>query len=546
MRKLIILLLLIFALPLVNKAQLDNENYDRLSTTHILVLYSGDKYNDDIKKLFLKQKRSDKYNEHQVSKQILHLPIEAKYLREAEKMTYILESLKKEEIPKLIIEKWYSRESNGNMNLSLIHSRGRYNADDYDYSDAQLTKRGSTNLKDYGNKLIDKTYIIVSEIDDIESAREWKNSKSHGYTSKNHSYVFKLDFNPIVREKIYETWIYDDDPQETKDNKNLIFQKINFPLKNITHIYKKLDYTQSNENKNNIFFKYKSDSELFTEMINASYHEVMQDLSTNFEDFMVKTYIEKTSPLSAKIGLKESLSVDQRFFVYEFIWDESKDKAIAKRKAIIRASKISDNRRIAEGHSLSSNFYQTAGWSIEKGMLIEQKNDLGISLTAGWENGVMGGFALRADMRTGSLTNIPALYIFADLNLSNKEYDIFSKENSVTFTKFTVGIAKGFNFAYNFELIPFVSYGMEYALFSESVDIENNDSEDRLNTNLFKIGSALSMNLTHNIQVFGNISYYLTFGDVTAGKDTKLDMSWTDIFEDRKGITSMLGLRILF
>jgi hypothetical protein len=132
MRIILLFFVLILNLPLASNAQVVDENYDRLSTI------------------------------------------------------LILKQLHKENIPKLAVEKWYNRQADGSMDLRLLHKRGRYNADDYDSSLAQLIKRVNTNLKYYGNKLINKTYVILSEIHDIERARDRKKSKTHGYSADNH------------------------------------------------------------------------------------------------------------------------------------------------------------------------------------------------------------------------------------------------------------------------------------------------------------------------------------------------------------------------
>lgn len=554
MRKILISLIFIILFPFITFSQINDESYDRLSISHVLVLYNGDRYNQQIEKQFINQRRSDKYDAHQVEQQVIYLPQNSKHLDMNSKLTKIYQVLKDKKIPKAIIAKWYNRKKDGSMNLELIHSRGRYNADDYEYTNAQLTKRGNSYLKDYGNKLIDKTYIIVTEITDIQDARRRKKSKYHGFTSTNNTFVYKLNFKPEVRSMIYNSWIYSDDTKQIINEKIEKFENIDFPIKPITVIYKDLNYTQSNDTKGNILYRYKSDKELFTEMIEASYQKPMHDLSSDYEDFKVKTYIDTKSPLKAKIGLKEGLSVDQRFYVYEYVWDEDLDKAVTKRKAVIRAKEITDNRSIANGHSNCSRFYQTAGWTIDEGMLIEQRNDIGASLAAGWETGKMGGFSLRGDLRTGKFTSIASLYVFADVNFSKSEYssklfkNIDTKSDFI-FTKFSVGIAKGFNFAYNFEFMPFVSYGMEFANNSNNFELEGVNSTKEyssISSSLIKYGASLTMNITHNVQLYGTFAGYNPIGNITAGKKTKTDIKWTDVFEDREGFTKTCGLRVLF
>lgn len=541
-----IILLFTFILPMRLISQTVDEEYDRLTTTHILVLYNDESYNNDIESIFTRMERSPKFDIHQVNTQVIYLPTRAKYAVDDEKRNYIINALQEKQIPRAIIEKWYNRTSDGNMDLKLIHKRGKYNADDYEFLEAQLKKRGDAAIKDYGNKLINKSYIIVSEIYDIENARNYKNVKAHGYSCKNITYTYKLDFNEAVRQNIYDSWIYPDDSELVRQDKIYLFNNIEFNLIPISQHYEDLNYTQSDENRNNPFYIYKSDNELFTEMIYASYTKPMDYLSSSFEEFKVKTFIDKKHPLQAKIGKKEGVYTDQKYFVYEHEWSDKLNKAVPVRKAVIRANNIAENRRVTAGDSPSTTFYQTAGWNIQEGMLIQEHNDLGVSFATGWEAGVMGGFSLRLDYRTGFITGIPALYIFGDINFSSKNYEIGgNSDRNLIFTKYSFGVAKGFNFAYHFEVIPFIAYGVEHAVSSNNIRLDDNDYS-KLRTSIFKYGVGLSMNIVHNVQLFSIYSIVNPIGDVTADKDTKLNRKWKSIFEDRYGATRLYGLRILF
>ncbi len=57
-----------------------------------------------------------------------------------------------------------------------------------------------------------------------------------------------------------------------------------------------------------------------------------------------------------------------------------------------------DNRQKASGDTETSEFYQIAGRRIQPGMLMEQHNDLGLGVFAGYKSGALGGFNANVDL----------------------------------------------------------------------------------------------------------------------------------------------------
>ena len=78
----------------------------------------------------------------------------------------------------------------------------------------------------------------------------------------------------------------------------------------------------------------KSDDQLFQEFVEKGIEKAEYGITSKLEDFKVKTSVYGTNPISAKIGLKEGLEVDYRFFVYE--QEQGNDGSIKSvRKALI-------------------------------------------------------------------------------------------------------------------------------------------------------------------------------------------------------------------
>jgi hypothetical protein len=93
-------------------------------------------------------------------------------------------------------------------------------------------------------------------------------------------------------------------------------------------------------------------------------------------DFQVQTPIYALSPIRARVGTKEGLSVDQRYFVYEQVQD-ARGVVTSKRRGVIRAKKVAYN---AGNNALTSSFYQTSGGKLDAGMNLKQAPDAGMAL----------------------------------------------------------------------------------------------------------------------------------------------------------------------
>lgn len=99
--------------------------------------------------------------------------------------------------------------------------------------------------------------------------------------------------------------------------------------------------------------------------------------STNEAFRVKKAMVSKTKPISAKIGKKEGLSFDQRYFIYEN--QQRKDGTLFKKRvAVVKSMKVADNRQVTTGQSEASEFYKIFGGKVDNmGMFMEQKNDEG-------------------------------------------------------------------------------------------------------------------------------------------------------------------------
>ena len=227
-------------------------------------------------------------------------------------------------------------------------------------------------------------------------------------------------------------------------------------------------------------------------------------------------------PLKAKIGKKEDLKVDQRFFVFEYVYNEKKNSTDQKRKGVVRVKKVANNMGVATGSSQSSTFYQVAGVSLEEGMLMQQRLDYGVLIYAGFEAGGMGGVYGQVGYRLGNKIAIPAFYSYVEGGAGGGYF------------KYGAGLGKGFYFMKNFEL-----------QFSGSVGFEQ---DANFKTLYFKPTATLAMNLLHNFQIYGNIGAYTSFGVYDSDNNPVPYYTWEQYTggERTPGAFVGFGVRILY
>jgi hypothetical protein len=323
-----------------------------------------------------------------------------------------------------------------------------------------------------------------------------------------------MDWNDSIAAVFYnKLW---NDASVPNPEKVKAFDNATFPIKFITRTsnpFGEIKSTQYLDHSMNYGVSL-TDEQLFSGLFDEVVKVSNLSLAQKCEDFRVKAPILYTGPIAAKIGKKEGLTVDKRFFVYEMRIDKnSKRKTV--RKGVVRAtSTISDNRYMATGKSDTSTFYQVAGWGISEGMQLQENPDWGFGFMVGWgalpgvQYGINTTLEMNASMwsnkalsaATGSNTP-PGIKIYVNGNIYPKTVLIDPDEFSVI--AWSAGISKDLNFLHHFVLVPFIGYGMEHYK-----NIANNAEEkDKYQSGFIQLGSRFGFNIVHNIQIIANFSF---------------------------------------
>lgn len=533
------------------------EEYDRSAISLFVMRVSNDSYTSRISSYAPNILLDDKFYPHNLPQVILN----ANYKRITESTSAIVEmlsagqannilsQLNEMQAGRQIVEKWYNRKPDGTMGVDVFQERGLYNATDADFKQASGTKIGISELMDSGEKLIAKSYVLVLDYIQTKSA-----SNSIGgttYSTTLVGYLYKIKFTEDDMITLYENyWITEDDSPEVKARKIEEFNKVNYPLQYVTKIAQGVVAMSSTDVP-------KSGDQLLAEIVQGGYDNALYALARKVEDFRVKTPLYTAKPLQAKIGKKESLKTDQRYFAYEYVYNETTNTAEPKRRGIVRAtSKIVDNRQVTAGESESSKFYQVSGRQLEEGYLLQQRNDFGIGVYGGYEVGSVGGFNLRLDYRAGRFIGVPGLYVYGSIGMSTEDYTDFGKnlitfkneegteiDSSLSFFRYDVGLAKSFAFLRNFEITPFMGLGAE-GVSGSNLDTTATGS---IGTSYFRLGTNLAVNLWGDyLQFFAGASYYAWFKQKLKNDDEIKYVGKEGLFEERGNIGFLLGLRLQF
>jgi len=524
-------------------AQELTENYDRSGLTIIFSIYEGQQEHiilDAVRKTdsFV----PDKFFDNDVTKGYIKLPSSMQLSTISQKEQYFANKLNEMQLGRNIVGHWFNFDKDKGFSLDRLFERAEYNATDEEVIVSQASQRGLARIRDFGSTLIQNSYVLFVDLTNIAKVTQEKDSDPYGWEARMGFFMYKLKFGDEDVNKVYDSWVYPEDNDSIKQAKMNYFMGSSFDfepvLSNGNNLITAMNYLSAMKVK-------KTYEELFVKMLHNSVNNATNKASKDLPKFQVKTKISARHPIAAKIGKKEGLKTDHRYFVYEYVWDENAGEALPDRKAVIRAKKVRDNRKTARGQSLASSFYQTYGGTVREGMTLVEKRALGLSVLGSYVQDGLGGLNIRALYRTGPFTGVPALYVMAGIGIDNDDYRLDgSALESQAFFRWNIGLGKGYQMFRILEIMPYATYGQE------SVSVDDEDYA----TYFLNGGFYAGISLLHNVMIFGDVNWTGTseamqkLGDEYEG----LGVDWEDFVIDADGIgreggmAFELGLRIEF
>lgn len=432
----------------------------------------------------------------------------------------ITKALEAQRVGRQIMKCWFPTFDNDQKGYSLqvLEERGAFAATDADVVEAKAGQRDLlVQLNTLGEQLIDRSYVVVYYIYLIND----KSSKITGKSSKKaeaDAFVYKLDFGPETMNNFYSHHF--NSPQG--------IEQASFPLKfvyatdnsDISSLFKGLIIDTSISDDPNVPTDYDELADVLLTKTNTL-------IANNVHDFKTQVTIANVNPISAKIGLKENLKTDDRFYVVENVLDPSTGEPKTARRGAVRVGRhIADNNFVADGNLEDfTHFYQYAGFGkLEEGMTLISKPDLGLGITPLVNTAFLG---FETDYRVPRLTSrksknrgVPGLFVFGRFAMSFSKdrplSSIFSGDESAPLFRMTFGLRKEFNFVRVLNASIEAGLGTLHDFASDEVAEGDSDWEAVLNTIKgfgVSFGARFGCYIHPSINLFTHVGYDLWLVD---------------------------------
>jgi len=543
------------------KKQVVSSDYDRNSLT-IIGLKSDNPLSAKIAQIIDTVKVEEKFYENAIGFRNIPYDVTISLFDKPQQdkvfKTDLVKLLNDHSVGQRIVGKWFNRQTDGTFNTEVLKERGIYNSDDSDLSIASSSKRGESALMDAGLGLVGHSYVLVLGFSNLMTMEQFYDQseaapearKMNGVKGDLIGSLYKLDFNDSVSTVFFQDMWIDKAANDSKQ-KTARFEGNTFPLVPVKNLVMPMQATQYNAGQSLAPKVQKTQDELLRDLVNNSMTNILNHLTFQVADFKVKAQIYKTNPIAVKIGKKEGLGFDQRYFVYENRQTRSGEK-YSSRRGVIKSMSVTDNRSVTSGETEPSYFYQIAGGKIDNmGMFVEQRIDAGLNFFLGYQQDAMSGLDARIEYYLGRLfygkkqgisRGMTSFKLYVDGGYNSGEFtlDGISPED-VDLLRVSAGVNKDYYLTNFLHAGPFVGVGIESAT--------GKTSDYKAETIFIEGGARLGINLKYNIQLIGSATYYVMLAPtVKDAIETEVNNpgSYNDLFPDRAGLGISYGIRFMF
>lgn len=452
----------------------------------------------------------------------------------------IRRSLKERGVVHRVVDSLYAADEAGRYSLDRLLKRAKYNLTDAEAKRLESSAKGlEEGVKDmkWANRILTSNYIMGFYFHDLRSMDEVYDEQGvseddriyGGYEAEVSVHLYRIDLNDSVRSVFYNNcWAGKEVGDEALAKAKEARDEMDYPLEHVRSFM----FTV-NSKKMGVGSSTSAQKGLFMDLGTESLKKGASVAEREVDAFKVRTSLLKYKlfPLPyaySKIGRKEGLSGDDRYFVYEYVASDD-GEVEKKRKGVLRATtKISRNDTTRVGNTEPSRFIQTAGWGLDKGMLIEQRSDLGMAISLGWlDHGAESRFLnARAELRISKMMGIsPSWHLYGDAGLHlddhsdlEEEYqelrigsanDSDSFETGIRVFGAGFGVSKEFYFLNHFHLAPYLGLRREKTRFTDDslhTYIEE-DWEEYGTTWTLDAGARFGVNITYWMKLVGSVGF---------------------------------------
>lgn len=503
------LLIFVSASAFAQSKTLD-DSYNRNSVSKLWISF-GDNFDNTVKNAYANFSFGEKYDYNDLDV----TAITTQTNRGDATVSNVLDILNNQNFGKSIVSYWFNRNSEGMMNDEMMRQRSLYNVNDEDVMIAAAAK--VSNLADRSDALIRQSYIVVFNTNEIkrEQLKDPKTGKvSVLWQAKSDAYVYQIDIDSTFIEDLYmNMWIQDDDTPEVKAAKKQLYDSLQVNMKTVASVSGHGASTVSEKNP---------EESAKQSAVSSSFEALLFKMENAIPDWQVKVAIHDVHPIRSKIGTKENLKNTDRYRVYYYFEDKN-GHLKTRPKGYIRVTTIADNESIASGETPMSRFYQISGGRLEPGMLMVEKKDRRMGISAGVKYHGANSFFIDLDF----LMHINDLgfcsYPFASIGFDQREE---------FYANLAIGYGHGIPLTRLFELMPFAGFGIDY-MAHENVD---EDKIAQYTAFFAEAGARFSIQPVYPIRVFVQADYSLNF----------LEGIHYETGENRFGVGLSIGLRYAF
>ena len=486
-------------------------------------------------------------------------------------------------IGKDIIANMFGRDNQGNLNYDKIMDAASYSS-----SDAQALSAGASENKnviytEIAEELLKRGYIVVYDIKSTQTYDQFYNASdakaraaaaktgkpatpvkrtSEGWMIDFDYSIYRLVWNDSVSTIFYtQAWLdaSTTDPSVRAEKKSA-FDSFAFPLELVFSGSSNASASQSNDASyyEKLKIKRKSMDELLTELPVDMQNSMVFNGGRKIEDFKMRAPIFQVYPTTVKLGNKEGLYYDERFYVFEIKQNKKTGESFKKRRGVLRASNIVDNSTIADGKSPASTFRQEGGKALYQGTLVELKEDFGLGLNIGY--GLMdkfvGGVNLGIEARIPNFLKgkanwakyLRGLYLNANVGYNilpedevwasypDYKYSGSSMALGVSLSRETYIFKKG-----NLYVMPEIGGGILSVTLNEYFS-----DGTALNAGSMYVngGLGIGLHVSPMISIFAKAGFNMRLGDATwtDENDTEYDVSTIGEFSTKSGFNKLNGM----
>ncbi len=523
-----------------------SDRYDRNSLSVILVEHN-DSYDTEIRKAFTAIDPGEKFDINAIDHRFMTASWQRKVEDNgiAERRNSLSTALIRSNYGKLIVGYWFNRQPDGTMDAERVMYRGHYNATDMDRIKAEASKIGLASLADKGFGLVSNSYVLV--VDYVNVEKELKDKKVT-WTATAEAHLFKIHYDEETEYHLNESWIYDTDSEEVRREKIEKYNALQVPMVPVTSV----SFTASG-----------TDPDGLAKTVRSAYDGAVVKMENRVDQWNVASAIYGSKPIRAKIGTKEGVKNGKRFFVYEHRADRT-GNVYSKKKGVVRATRVADNRGIATGDTKPSEFYQIAGGRLQEGMTLKQSNDLGLGLGIGYRVGAMTGFDVSLDLLAHITTKGNSQYVMMDFTVAgygvNKYFEkngLYRSGSGSSLPKvmnaydFLLGYGYGMRVSRHVEFVPHAMIGFETLSVGDdeaSVVLNSVTGEDDSfwdETALTgRFGLKLNANVKYPLQLFAALDYSFLFSKGETFRAYEEYLTLMD--KERKGVGFTVGVKYTF